>query len=218
MQIVEMKPKVPDALRKCAEFHGHVCPGLVYGYRVAREALRLMKIRHSADEEVVAACENDSCAVDALQVLLGTTAGKGNLMIKDWGKNAYTVLSRSRQEAYRFSRRTDYRYKGKDKKKFDRLDAAVNSGTASAEDWKTLKILKINDLLARPFGDIFTTEKVPFSAPRYAPLAPSVACAVCREMTMASKMRKTNDGRKVCIPCARKLRQFQKKMIYESKK
>jgi len=53
---------------------------------VAREALTLMNIRHSCDEEVVAVCENDSCAVDALQVLLGTAAGKGNLIIKTTGK------------------------------------------------------------------------------------------------------------------------------------
>jgi len=61
-----------------------------------------MDLTRAVDEEIVAVCENDSCAVDALQVLLGTAAGKGNLIIKDFGKNAYTVLSRSRRQAYRF--------------------------------------------------------------------------------------------------------------------
>ncbi|NTW77372.1 MAG: formylmethanofuran dehydrogenase, partial [Syntrophaceae bacterium] len=98
----------PDDLKRCVEFHGHICPGLIYGYRVAKEAMRLMDIRRAVDEEVVAVCENDSCAVDAIQVLLGTVIGKGNLIIRDYGKNAYTVLSRSRRRAYRFSRKTDY--------------------------------------------------------------------------------------------------------------
>ena len=72
--------KLPEDLKRCIAFHGHLCPGLVYGYLVAKEAVRLLGLRRSQDEEVVVISENDTCAVDALQVLLGTTTGKGNLM------------------------------------------------------------------------------------------------------------------------------------------
>jgi formylmethanofuran dehydrogenase subunit E len=196
------KRTMPDDLQRCVEFHGHICPGLIYGYRVAREAMKLMNLSRAVDEEVVAVCENDSCAVDALQVLLGTVAGKGNLIIKDFGKNAYTVLNRSRRQAYRFSRKTRYDYTGQDKNVFDRLEAAVAEGVASEEDRRELKRLKIDDLLARPFEEIFSTAEVPFGELPYAPLAPSEPCAVCGEMTMAVKMMKLSDGRQVCIPCA----------------
>lgn len=204
MPKTDSKRKMPDDLKKCVEFHGHICPGLIYGYRVARQAIKLMKLRRSVDEEIVAICENDSCAVDALQVLLGTVAGKGNLIIKDFGKNAYTVLSRSQRKAYRFSRKTRYDYKGKDESVFDRLEAAVAAGTASEEDRRKLMRLKVNNLLARPFDEIFTTAEVPFDEPLYAQLAPSIPCAVCGEMTMAVKTMKLGDGRQVCIPCAQK--------------
>ena len=204
MPTTDSKHKMPDDLQRCVEFHGHICPGLVYGYRVAKEAMKLMNLRRAVDEEVVALCENDSCAVDALQVLLGTVAGKGNLIIKDFGKNAYTVLNRSKRQAYRFSRKTSYDYKGKTKSEFDRLEAAVAAGTASEDDWRNLKRLKVNDLLARPFAEIFTTTEVPFDEPLYAPLAPSVPCAICGEMTMVAKMMKLSDGRKACIPCSQK--------------
>jgi formylmethanofuran dehydrogenase subunit E len=202
MPSTESKRKMPDDLKRCVEFHGHICPGLIYGYRVAKEAMKLINIKHSVDEEVVAICENDSCAVDALQVLLGTVAGKGNLIIKDFGKNAYTVLSRTQRRVYRFSRKTHYDYKGRAKREFERLDAAVAAGTASEDERKSLKRLKIDDLLARPFREIFTTTKIRFEEPLYAPLAPSVACAVCGEMTMATKMVKLRGGRQVCIPCS----------------
>ena len=36
-----MKSKLPEDLKKCIEFHGHLCPGLVYGYLVAKEAIKL---------------------------------------------------------------------------------------------------------------------------------------------------------------------------------
>jgi formylmethanofuran dehydrogenase subunit E len=206
MQYTESKRKMPDDLKRCVKFHGHICPGLIYGYRVAKEAMRLMDIGHSVDEEVVAICENDSCAVDALQVILGTVAGKGNLIINDFGKNAYTVLSRSKRQAYRFSRKTRYSYKGIAGREFKRLDEAVAMGKASDDDRRELKRLKIDDLLARPFKEIFTTRKVSFKEPLYAPLAPSEPCAVCGEMTMATKMVKLSGGRKVCMPCSGKSR------------
>jgi formylmethanofuran dehydrogenase subunit E len=200
----DSKQKMPDDLKRCIEFHGHICPGLIYGYRVAKEAMKLMNIGHSVDEEVVAICENDSCAVDALQVMLGTVTGKGNLIIKNFGKNAYTVLSRSKGQAYRFSRKTRYDYTGESKSEFDRLEAAVAANIASEDDRRELKRLKIVDLLERPFEEIFTIIEVPFDEPLYAPLAPSEPCAMCGEMTMATKMMKLNDGRQVCIPCSGK--------------
>jgi len=204
MPNTDSKHKMPDDLKSCVQFHGHICPGLVYGYRVAKEAMKLMNLKRAVDEEVVAICENDSCAIDALQVMLGTAAGKGNLIIKDFGKNAYTVLNRSRRQAYRFFRKTRYEYKGKAKSVFDRLDASVAAGTASEDERRDLKRLKVNDLLACPFEEIFTTTEVPFDEPLYAQIERSEPCAICGEMTMAAKMMKLNDGRKACIPCSQK--------------
>lgn len=200
----DSKRQMPDDLQKCVEFHGHICPGLIYGYRVAKEAMKLMNLGRAIDEEVVAVCENDSCAVDALQVLLGTAAGKGNLIIKNFGKNAYTVLSRPKQQAYRFSRKTSYQYAGPDKSKFDRLEAAVASGTASEDEGRELRGLKIDDLLTRPFDEIFATTEAPFDEPLYARLDRSEPCALCGEMTMAAKMVKLSDGRQACLPCSQK--------------
>ena len=196
---------MPDDLKKCVKFHGHLCPGLVYGYRVAKEAMNLLGISRSRDEEVVAVSENDSCAVDALQVLLGTSAGKGNLILKDYGKNAYTVLNRKSRTAYRFSRKKKYRYESQsinEKDEFVRLDAAISSGTATEAEKHRHKMLKSQDLLRKSFDDIFSTEKTDHVMPPYAPLARSVACAKCGEMTMSTKMIQTENGEYLCKPCA----------------
>lgn len=201
----ETKTKMTADLKRCVKFHGHICPGLVYGYRVAKEAVKLMKLKRSRDEEVVAVCENDSCAVDSLQVLLGTSAGKGNLIIRDYGKNVYTVFSRICNQAYRFSRRTEYDYKGKNKKIFANLNAALNLGTASERERRRLKSMKIDDLLNRPFAEIFAIERIPFTEPRHAEVAPSKLCAICGEMTMASRMMKMKGRGLVCRPCFQKI-------------
>ncbi|MCP4104393.1 MAG: formylmethanofuran dehydrogenase, partial [Desulfobacteraceae bacterium] len=48
---------MPDDLKQCVSFHGHLCPGLVYGYLMAKQAINLLDLKRSADEEVVAVCE-----------------------------------------------------------------------------------------------------------------------------------------------------------------
>jgi formylmethanofuran dehydrogenase subunit E len=195
---------IPKDLERCVAFHGHICPGLVYGYLVAKEAMKLMNLGRATDEEIVAICENDSCAVDAFQVLLGTTAGKGNLIIRDFGKNAYTILSRSGQKAYRFARKDRYEYQGEAKGTFDRLEAGIAAGIASENDRWHMKRLKVEDLLMRPFQGVFSTTKVPFDEPHYAPLERSEPCAICGDMTMATRMVKLTGGRRACVPCSQK--------------
>lgn len=200
------KLELPDELKACIEFHGHLCPGLVYGYLVAKAAINLLELRRSRDEEIVAVCENDSCAVDALQSMLGTSTGKGNLILKDYGKNTYTILNRTSQKAYRFSRTKTYRYSGESKKEFNRLDAAITADTAIEQERWRHKLLKAVDLLSKPFDDVFSTKEVEFIAPPFAPLARSQACAMCGEMTMSTKMVAADNGKRLCIPCSEEIR------------
>ena len=75
-----------DEFLKAAEFHGHVCPGLAIGYRVAKYAKNYFD--KSEDEELVAIVENKSCSIDAIQFLLSCTFGKGNLIFKDYGSTS----------------------------------------------------------------------------------------------------------------------------------
>lgn len=86
------------------KFHGHSCPGLAMGYVVAKAALEELGIKdRSQDEEIVCIVENDSCAVDAIQVMVGCTFGKGNLIFRDYGKQVYTFFNRKTGRAVRIS-------------------------------------------------------------------------------------------------------------------
>jgi len=76
-------------------FHEHVCPGTVIGYRAAKIATLELSSHKSVDEELVAIVENDSCSVDAVQVVTSCTFGKGNLVFRDYGKHVYTFITRT---------------------------------------------------------------------------------------------------------------------------
>ena len=69
-----------ESWKRCEAFHGHVCGGLSIGYQAARYAKELLGAEFSNDEELVCVAENDACGVDAIQVLLGCSIGKGNLL------------------------------------------------------------------------------------------------------------------------------------------
>ena len=85
-------------------FHGHICPGLTSGIRVAEIALREIG-PHAEDEELVAVVETDSCGVDAIQYLVGCTFGKGNLIHLDHGQSVFTFSRRSDGKTVRISAR-----------------------------------------------------------------------------------------------------------------
>ena len=86
---------------KCAAFHGHVCGGLTIGYKAALYAIELLELTFSDDEQVVCISESDACGVDALQVILGCSIGKGNLLFHMRGKQAFSFYDRSTGKSVR---------------------------------------------------------------------------------------------------------------------
>ncbi len=95
-----------EMINQIQAFHGHLCPGLAMGIRASEIALERIG-KHAVDEEVVAVVETDMCAVDAIQFLTGCTFGKGNLIHRDYGKNAFTFVRRSDNKAIRILTKPD---------------------------------------------------------------------------------------------------------------
>ena len=83
------------------KFHGHECPGLAIGYRMASAGMKAIGSLRAEDEEIVSIVEKDACGVDALQCITGCTFGKGNLIFHDYGKHVYTIYSRSLRKGVR---------------------------------------------------------------------------------------------------------------------
>ena len=69
--------------------------------RDRRYARELLEIDFSKDEDVVCVTENDACGVDAIQVLLGCSVGKGNLLFRLRGKQAFSFFNRKSGKSVR---------------------------------------------------------------------------------------------------------------------
>ena len=85
----------------CVAFHGHECGGLTIGYKASLYAAQLLGLEFSDDEQVVCISENDACGVDAIQVMLGCSIGKGNLLFHITGKQAFSFYNRATGESVR---------------------------------------------------------------------------------------------------------------------
>jgi len=152
------------------------------------------------DEELVAIIENDSCAVDAIQVMTGCTFGKGNLIFKDYGKQVYTFIKRPSGEGLRISVKWESPPEtDEEKKMWDRY----MKGDHSDEVLKTVhdrKSKKIDDLLHAGDQELFKVIKGKMGLPQEAGIYPSIRCALCGEKVMEPRAR-VKDGKIVCIPC-----------------
>jgi len=184
-------------------FHGHACPGLALGYRAAQYAMDALRAGRSDDEELVCIVENDACGVDAIQVVAGCSAGKGNLIFRDFGKHAYTFIDRRYNRAIRLVQRPEPVVERIDPQAAA-LRPKVMGGTATTEELKEFherQAAVIDRILAMPVDDLFLIKENVPDIPEKARIFRSVQCASCGEMVAEHRAR-VKDGKFVCIPCA----------------
>jgi formylmethanofuran dehydrogenase subunit E len=188
--------------REVAAFHGHTCPGLTLGYRAAEAAIKELATERDADEELVAIVENDSCSVDAIQVVTGCTLGKGNLIFKDHGKQAFTFISRSSGDAVRVALKASFGIDGLDPA-LSRLRPKVMAGKATKKEMSEFRKRMegvSQAMMTAPLEEMFDVRHVKAEMPQKARIFRSVRCAKCGEMVAESRAR-VQDGAFVCIPC-----------------
>lgn len=182
-------------------FHGHMCPGLAIGIRVAEQALLEMGER-PGDEEVVAIVETDNCAVDAIQYITGCTFGKGNLIHLDYGKNAFRFIRRSDGKAIRIIVKPDV-IKPPNAEAGKPQNSASESAVSDAEKQQCLRMQRVDMILSIPLNDLLEIQKISPDIPPRARIFNSVACERCGEKTMEPRLRLLN-GKAYCPECFEK--------------
>ena len=190
----------PVDFQRCADFHGHVCPGLAIGYAAVKAGTRVLNLGASPDEEVVAIVENDSCAIDAVQVLLGCTFGKGNLVFRDWGKQVFTFVDRSTGRAVRVSFTRPI--PGREER--HALKKRIDSGDATDEEkqrFDELRTLGVMTLIQSDPKEFFNIREVKISVPPHAQIVATNPCDKCGELTMTTRLV-PREGQMLCRGCA----------------
>ena len=167
---------------KCVAFHGHECGGLTIGYKAAIYAEKLLDLTFSEDEDVGCISENDACGVDAIQVLLGCSVGKGNLLFHMRGKQAFSFYNRKTGKSVRL------------------VLKEKPEGMTRQESFAYYQKTKPEDMC-----DVKATT---ICLPEEARIFDSYQCECCKEMTGANWIRIAG-GKKLCLDCYKTYDRFQ---------
>ena len=158
----------------CVAFHGHECGGLTIGYKASLYAIELLKLEFSADEQVVCISENDACGVDAIQVMLGCSIGKGNLLFHMRGKQAFSFFNRKTGKSVRL------------------VLKPKPEGMTKEESFAYYQACKPEEM--------FEVKAATIPLPEAARLFDSYTCDCCGEVTGANWIRLAG-GKKLCLDC-----------------
>lgn len=166
----------------CVAFHGHECGGLTIGYKASLYAIALLKLEFSGDEEVVCIAENDACGIDAVQVMLGCSIGKGNLLFHMRGKQAFSFYNR-------------------------KTGSAVRLVLKPAPEGMTRESSFAYYQQCRP-EEMFDVKEARIRLPERARLFDSHTCDCCGEKTGSNWIRLAG-SRKLCLDCYESYDRFQ---------
>ena len=112
--------------------------------------------------------------MDAIQYLLSCTVGKGNLLIKPYGKSAYTFYNRKTGEGVRLLMMTIDREADRDE--------------------------TMRRILTAPADEIMTSMEPTIPMPEKARIFTSIRCDQCGEHCREDKIR-LKDGGFLCLSC-----------------
>ena len=159
---------------RCVAFHGHECGGLTIGWKAAEYAIKLLDLDFSDDEQVVCIAENDACGIDAIQVLLGCSVGKGNLLFHMRGKSAYSFYNRKTGKSVRL------------------VMKPKPAGMTKEESFAYYQA-------CRP-EEMFQVKETTIRLPEPARIFDSYTCDCCGETAGANWIRLAG-GKKLCLDC-----------------
>lgn len=152
--LVDMK------LKRLADFHGHLCPELVIGYRACLLAQAELAVERLWQPQWRVIMENTSSALDAVQMLTGCTLGNGRLTARDLGRHVYIFLP-NREAGLRLEAKPAAICRSAE---FLELDRLVEQGKAHLSEitryWAMVN-RQVSLLLSLGAEQLFTIERSP---------------------------------------------------------
>ncbi len=186
------------------KFHGHRCPAMPMGLKAGLAAMKVLGVERAQDKElsVIAETGNDhaaGCFLDGIMTATGCTYGKSNIEKRYYNKMAFTLIDNKTGRSVRVSLKPDFFEKALASPFVQQRKAGVPPQDIDPEIANPL-IEKAIGLKDEMFLDIGEVKKV--DVKKRKGLFAARRCARCGELTFVNKLRLTEDGNQVCIPCS----------------
>ncbi len=199
-----MDAKLEQIFETGLKFHGHKCPAMPMGLRAGLAAMRTLGVARARDKELTLISETGrghaaGCFLDGLMMATGCTYGKSNAEKRYYNKMAFTLIDNQRGKAVRVSLKPDFFRMALDSPFVQQRKAGVPPQDVPAEVTDPLvdRILNLPEEQFLDIGEVHTVE-----VRRGRGIFEARPCAKCGELTFVNKLRATEDGNLVCIPCS----------------
>ena len=188
------------ALKRIADFHGHLCPDLVLGARLCERVLDLVPSEGHGNALAAIIAENCTSALDAIQIMLGITLGNQRLKVMNFGKHNYTIIPKKGDTGFRFVL-NGQSFDNEDV--YRRLSEKMLDNTISTDEVAKLQVCldqRVEYLLGQPRETLFAVELI--EKETYVPEIPSVylTCCRCGQQMLGSHAIRYQD-KDYCISC-----------------
>jgi formylmethanofuran dehydrogenase subunit E len=195
-----------DWLEFGQKFHGHKCPAMPNGLRVAEAAMNKLGVERTGDSALHAILELGenhcaTCFADGVQVITGCTFGKGNIEKTHKGKWGLTLIDKKTNRAVRVvpkaevmlqTKKTDF-FKNYREKGIPPTQVPENVVQPLVD-----KVMNAPKEMIMIVSDIFEYKRV--NSPH---TFRSFACEECGE-TVVEEYARIKKGKHVCQDCAEK--------------
>lgn len=196
----EPKMLVDIKLKQAVDFHGHLCPDLVIGYRASQHALDNLTLELLSRSYLRVIAENTTSAVDAVQHLTGCTLGNDRLRAYDYGKHVYTFLHGG-HDALRVALRPEAM---PDNAELLVLENRLLTRQATMMDTARYQVLldeQVNRLLEASAESLFGIRRIVIIWPEKPLSSQLVLCDGCHEPVLSTHLVPV-DGKQLCRVCS----------------
>ncbi len=186
------------------KFHGHKCPAMPMGLRAGMAAMKTLGVERSQDKELAVLSETGKghaagCFLDGIMTATGCTYGKSNIEKRYFNKMAFTLIDQKTGRAVRVSLKPDFFEKALGSPFVQKRKAGVppQDIEPAITDPLVERILNLDENAFLDIGPVHQVAvekgKASFTAKR---------CEACGELTFVNKLRVSEEGKLVCMPCS----------------
>ncbi len=186
------------------KFHGHKCPAMPNGLRVAEAAMNKLGVERTGDSALYAILELGenhcaTCFADGVQVITGCTFGKGNIEKTHKGKWGLTLIDKKTNRAVRAVPKAEAMLQTKKTEFFKKYREIGVPPTQVPDDVVQPLVEKVMNAPAEMILTISDVFDYKWQQPAHS--FNSMACEQCGEMVVA-EYTVVKDGKRICKDCA----------------
>ena len=185
------------------KFHGHKCPVMPNGLRIAEAAMNALGVKRTGDSflhAIVELGENHcaTCFADGVQVMTGCTFGKGNIEKSHKGKWGLTLIDKRTNRAVRVTPKGEAMMQTKETAFFKNYREKGVPPTQVPDDVVQPLVDKVMNAPAEMILTVSEVVKYNWSEPKHS--FNSIICEDCGEMVIEEYAENIN-GKMVCKDC-----------------